>query len=138
MIEMMGGFQDPKKKRLLIAAAVVAVVLLAVGGYFLWDYLKLKNNPNAANEETSARIIQQVSNIYQLPNETPTIAQVEDKEKLKGQNFFDNAENGDYLMIYPQAKVALIYREKVRKLINVGPVNLPEQPAAAPEGTEKK
>jgi hypothetical protein len=139
MIEIIGEFRNPKKRMILIGTGVGAAVVLIVGGFFLWDYMKLKSNPNAANEETSARIVQQVSNIYQVPDEKPTVAQVQDKEKLKGQAFFDKAENGDYLLIYAEAKIAMIYREKTHKLVNAGPVNLPDnQQNATPQGTEKK
>jgi hypothetical protein len=73
-----------------------------------------------------------VSQLYAVPgDEQPTVAQVQDKEKLKDQSFFSKAENGDYILIYTNNKLALLYREKEDKLINVGPVSISDQNSAA-------
>lgn len=131
MIEVSGGLKRPSNMKLmLIGGGVVVLLLAAVAGYFAWQFFTLKQNPNKANEETVSRLTGEIGKFYDLPNEQPTVAQVQDKEKLKGQTFFDKAENGDYIVIYTNAKLALLYREKDNKLINVGPINISDQNAA--------
>ena len=70
-------------------------------------------------------------------DETPTLASVTDKTKLKDQPFFKDAENGDQILIFPQAKKAIIYRESTNKLINVGPIAITTD-TAAKQGTTKQ
>lgn len=107
----------------LIAGAVIVLLLVASGTLF-WKYRQLKTNPNAANEATSKRVLASLGEHYQLPTgEEPTIAQVQDKSKLDGQEFYKHAQNGDYIIIYSKAKTALLYRESLNKIINVGPVS---------------
>lgn len=120
-----------KDRKIVIACAVAIIVLAALAGFFFYKFQHLKSNPNAANEATTKRLVEKVGKLYALPgDEQPTIAEVKDKEKLKDQAFFQKAENGDYILIYTQAKTALLYREKDNKLINVGPIALDEQAAA--------
>jgi hypothetical protein len=70
--------------------------------------------------------IQAVGKLYDLPdNEKPDVATVKDKEALKKQYpFFDQAENDDVVLIYKEAKLAILYRPSTQKLIKVGPVNI--------------
>ncbi|MBI5357887.1 hypothetical protein HZB74_03515 [Candidatus Saccharibacteria bacterium] len=56
--------------------------------------------------------------------EEPTIATVQDVSKLQNQAFFKNAQNGDKVLIYSQAKKAILYRPSTDKIIEVGPVNI--------------
>ncbi len=61
----------------------------------------------------------------ELPQgETPTIATVSDKEKLKDQPFFKATENGDVLLAYTKAMQAILDRPNTNKIINVAPINL--------------
>ncbi len=70
----------------------------------------------------------------ELPSgETPTVAAVSDVSKLQGQQFFVNAKNGDQVLIYSNAKKAILYRPSTNKIIEVGPVNL--TPSEAPTQT---
>lgn len=136
MIEVNGGLQQPNKTKLLIiAAAVVFLALAGTAGFFAWQFFTLKNNPNKTNEETVSRLTSQIGSFYMLPSGTPTVAQVQDKSKLSGQSFFDKAENGDYIVVYTDAKLALLYRESARKLVNVGPISLNDQAGQTPAGT---
>lgn len=58
-----------------------------------------------------------------LPEEDPTIATITDAENLiQQQPFYAGAQNGDKLLIFPNAKKAIIYSEARDKLINVGPI----------------
>lgn len=103
--------------------SVIIVILIATVGVLFWKYQQAKETDSA--KETSARIIQKVSNLYFVPNdEEPTVAQIQDKDKLGNQEFFKSSQNGDYLLIYQKAKVAIVYREDVNKLVNVGPVSI--------------
>lgn len=116
------SFRRSPTKVLLVGAGILIILLCAVAGYFFWQYISVKNNPSAVAEETTARIVKKVGEIYSLPGGTPTIAQVQDKEKVKDQEFFKGAENGDYILLYTDAKLALLYRESIHKLIYVGPI----------------
>lgn len=144
MFEASRGIKRPHTKIIIIAAASVFVVLAIAAGFFAWQFFSLKTNPNKENDETVAKVTSEVGNLFILPQEKPTVAQVQDKEKLKGQTFFDKAENGDYILIYSEAKLALLYRQKDHKLVNVGPITLGDQDAQqsgapkVPAGTTPK
>ena len=59
----------------------------------------------------------------ELPtDETPTIATIADKDKLKDQPFFSKAENGDKILAFNKAMLAILYRPSVNKIINVAPI----------------
>lgn len=124
MITSSSKFEGFGQKKLFIIGGVVIAVLAVLAGFFFWQYINLKNNPNAEAEETTKRLVTEVGKIYALPDEKPTVAKVQDKEKLKDQSFFKNAENGDFILLYNNAKIALLYRESEHKLMNVGPINL--------------
>jgi hypothetical protein len=127
MFEANRGIKRPHTKAIIIAAAAVFAALAIAAGFFAWQFFSLKTNPNKENDEAVAKVTSEVGNLFILPSEKPTVAQVQDKEKLKGQTFFDKAENGDYILIYSEAKLALLYRQKDRKLVNVGPITVGDQ-----------
>ena len=54
--------------------------------------------------------------------EVPTVARVEDPEKLKTSNetFYKDIQKGDYLIIFP--KRAIVYRESNDQIINIAPI----------------
>ena len=105
--------------------AGLIVILVATVGVLGWKYKQASKDTTKQAEKTSQRIIASVSKLYLVPtNEKPTVALIQDRSKLDDQEFFKHAENGDYLLVYQKDKVALIYREKDNKLVNVGPVNI--------------
>lgn len=116
-----------KRRHVTLLLCAVIVVLAAAVGFLFWKYQDAKDSTDKA-QETSARIIQKVSNLYMVPQgEEPTVAQIQDKKKLGNQEFFKTAENGDYLLIYQKGKVAIVYREKANKLVTVGPVSIGDE-----------
>ena len=118
-----------------IIIALLVVLAIGAGGtafYFYSQYSKtqeqLKDPNKAARQETQA-IIDDMSKVIDLPaadlkNGEPTLATVLDKSKLKDQPFFDNAENGDKVLIYTKAKKAFLWRPSTKKVINVAPVTI--------------
>jgi hypothetical protein len=119
------GRKRSRNKILLLVSLALVVLFAAVAGFFFWQWQSLKSNPNIEAQATSTRLIEKVGKIYDLPkDEKPTVALISDKNKLKDQSFFEKAQNGDYLIMYTNAKLALLYREKENKLINVGPITI--------------
>lgn len=69
-------------------------------------------------------MIDKLSKLTDLPtDESPTIATVTDVEKLKNQQFFEKAQNGDKLFVYNKAKEAILYRPSTEKIIKIGPIS---------------
>lgn len=113
------------KQALLLSLIVIAI--LGAGGsyYFYQKYNTLKANPNLEVQKETQTFVTAVGKLMELPkDETPTIATISDKEKLKDQPFFKAVENGDILLAYTKAQKAILYRPITNKIIEVAPINL--------------
>lgn len=123
-------------------AAVVLLIAVGASVYFYLQYSQtqqLIKNPTLVAQEQTKDLLRRVGMLMELPtNETPTIATVSDVSKLKGQPFFVHAQNGDKVLIYTNAKKAILYRPAENKIIDVAPVNLGENPTPTPTVTAKK
>lgn len=130
--------QTPRKKiGFKGTLLVILVVLVASGAYGSWyfyhKYKTLKTNPNAEAQKQTADYVSKISKLMELPkDETPTVATISDKEKLKDQPFFKTAENGDVLLAYTKAMQAVLYRPATNKIINVAPISINQPEATAP------
>jgi len=121
------------KKIYLLGGAVVIVAVAMAAGFLFWKYHHTDTPDPSSNQQTSATVIAAVNKLYKVPaGEQPTVAQVQDKTKLGGQPFYSDAQNGDYVLIYKNAKLALLYRQSENILIKVGPINLTDQPTGGP------
>jgi hypothetical protein len=111
-----------------IVVVLVVLVLIGTAYYFFSQYKKtqlLLNNPTLAAKEEVKKITDQVSKLMVLPTkEEPIVVTVLDKKKLKDQDFFKNAENGDKVIVYSVSKQAILYRPSINKIIQVAPLNL--------------
>ncbi|OGL26642.1 hypothetical protein A3E49_00005 [Candidatus Saccharibacteria bacterium RIFCSPHIGHO2_12_FULL_49_19] len=112
-------------------ALLVILALVAGGIWFAYDYSQLRkenkelSDPQQAARQATAALVAEVGAITNLPaGETPTVATVSDVSKLKNQAFFANAQNGDKVLIYTQAKRAYLYRPSTQKIIEIAPINL--------------
>lgn len=129
--------KDPK---IQIAATIVIVIILGVGGYFFYKNQTPQVNPNdpqAAQEEVR-KLVAEVGKLIDLPQgEDPTIATVTDVEKLQGQPFFAKAKNGDKVLIYANARKAILYDLQAKRIIDVAPINIgsPSAQEATPSAT---
>lgn len=117
------------KKKKVIIGVIITVVILALAGFIVWQQLQIRTlkDPTAAAaqaQEDAKTLSAKVGKLMQLPDETPTVATVQDASKLKGQDFFKDAKNGDKVLIFTSAKKAVIYRESDNKIINSGPIVL--------------
>ncbi len=132
--------KTPEKKVAFLSGKMfvllfVVVLLLALGlaGYFFIKYQNISQREKVAGATTEVtKTIEAISKLIELPQgEQPTLATVSDKSKLEGQSFFTQAENGDKVLIYTNAKKAILYRPSTNKIVEVGPVNIePPTPEA--------
>lgn len=121
-------------KILLVACGVVTVVAVGAAVYFYQQYYVLYSQSPAATQQEVERLVQQVGRLIVLPpNEKPTVATVADPSKLVDQPFFANAKKGDKVLIYTEAKKAILYSQSQDKIVEVAPVTL--GPAAATAAT---
>lgn len=112
-----------KGKILTIFLVLLLLLSLSATAFYYYKYQTLKSNPTRVTEAETQRLVDDVGKLIELPTEEyPTIATVENKDKLKDQPFFTNTENGDKILIYTRAKKAIIYRASSNRIINVGPI----------------
>lgn len=133
-----------KKNQILIGVISGAVVLVVIVGVALLISQKGKpadvNNPANVQEEVK-KTVAEVSKLIELPTaEDPTIATVTDVDKLRAQPFFQNAQNGDKVLIYQGAKKAILYRPSTKRVIEVSPINIgsPSAQLASPSPASAK
>lgn len=105
--------------------AVVFFLIWTAAFFDLGRYSVYQANPSLQGQEQATQILREVGQLIQLPpNETPTMATISNAAAVKqSQPFLANAENGDVLIVYANAREALLYRPSTNKLIAVGPVN---------------
>jgi LytR cell envelope-related transcriptional attenuator len=124
--------------RVVFSKVTLGVLLIAAiggSGYLYVRYQntqlqleELKKDPKSIALEETKNIVSSVSAHMSLPQgEEPVIATVKDINKLKSQAFFKNAKNGDRVLIYTEAKRAILYRPSTDKIIEVAPVNVGNQ-----------
>ena len=114
---------------------VFALFFLAGSGMMAWKLhqaqrtiRQFEQQTNQSIATTDEAIIDHVRQHVLTPEEAPTITLIQDAAALQAQqNFFVHAQNGDYLLIYTQAKKAVIYRPSIDKLVNVGPLTIKDE-----------
>src|SRR3989338_5146219 len=116
------------KSKLFIILLVLTAVGIGTTINFYRQLSELKNNPQISIQKEVKSVVAEISKIMILPvGEDPTVATVADPEKLKGQSFFANAKKDDKVLIYTNAKKAILYRPSERKIVEVAPLNIGQQ-----------
>ena len=102
---------DMEKKSVIIAFVVLS--LLAIGGssagiYYYAQYKRLSMRSADPTIEVKD-ILAKVGKLIELPEgEEPTVATVQDAEKIKAQPFFAKAQNGQRVILFSNAKLAIL------------------------------
>ena len=124
-------------RRLLVL--IIAIAIILIGGFAY--YQSSKQTFEAGQELTDDQvqdILASVGKHIKLPaDETPLVATVADIDLLlEREPFYTGADNGDILLLYPNAGKAILYAPDEDLIVNVGPIILDQgQPAPAPAGT---
>ncbi|OGH07510.1 MAG: hypothetical protein A2171_02355 [Candidatus Levybacteria bacterium RBG_13_35_9] len=125
-----------------VAVFLIVVVLIITGGFVYYKNQIAKSQVSQQTlsltqqkEQENNDLIEKVGKLILLPtNEQPTIATITDKSQLSTQPFFNNAVDGDRVLVYANAKKAILYRPSTNKIIEVAPVNI-TSPTLTPSPT---
>jgi len=114
-----------KLRTIIIATFLIIGWLGAI--YFYNQYNKIANDPQVVAQKQTTKVLADLYSIMELPeNELPSISTITDISALTGNPFFARAQNGDVLIVYTQGQQAIIFRQSMKKIINVG-AYVPEQ-----------
>lgn len=101
---------------------IFAILIILVLVFLLVKFVFFKKEEIKTETEI---LVNKVSQIVYLPEgEDPSIATVTDPEKLKNQNFFENAKTGDKVLIYSRTGKAILYDPVSHKIVNISSVRL--------------
>lgn len=123
---------------MIFVAAGGVIVVLAAG--VIGVYFNQRKSVVAETKSEQEVIIESVSKLVQLPSEEPTIATVTDSTTLKSNQqtqFFHKAENGDKVILFSQAKKAILYRPSSEKIVEITSVDSEEASAQAQINPDK-
>ncbi len=122
------GLSTLKNLFLILIIFVVGGGVTAYAVTMYPEVLGLSKGQAQAQAEVDT-LVAEVGKLLALPmDEKPTVATITDVEKLKEQVFFKNAMNNDKVLIYTKAKKAILYRPSEKKIVEVGAVNINQQP----------
>ncbi len=109
----------------LVTLIVITLSSVGLAFYFYFQTAELKRDPQALARKEIEQLVSRVGALIVLPEgEQPTMATVTDPEKLKDQPFFNNAKTGDKVLIYTNARKAILYDPVADKIIEVAPLNI--------------
>lgn len=113
-----------RKNIVFLSIALLLIIALGSALYF-YQKAQISKNPTVQAAAEVSDLVGKIGKLYLLPaNETPTVATVSDINKLQDQPFFANAQNGDKVLIFQNAKKAILYRPSINKIIEIAPLNL--------------
>jgi len=130
--------QNPQVKKInkirliLSLVSLVIIAALSTTGFFYYqsqqELRMLQKDPKNAVSQEVQETINKVGTLIILPtSEEPQVATITDPEKLKDQPFFAIAQKDDKVLIYANAKKAILYRPSENKIVDIAPVNLGNQ-----------
>lgn len=110
----------------LVVIAVLGMVCLTIFFYIKYQEAQdILSANTTSNSQELKDVMGKVSRHIMLPeSESPTLATVSDVEKLRNQAFFLKAENGDKVLVFTEARKAILYRPRVDKIIEVSPITV--------------
>ncbi len=107
----------------VLVLITLLVLLLGVTSVIAWNLYKQKNQDNLAlTADDKKTIVINIGKHVVIPTaEEPVFATVTDPEKLADQPFFFLAKTGDKVLVYQNAKRAILYRPSIDRVIEMMP-----------------
>ena len=130
-IEKQSTSNSKSKMISIILRYLVAIVLIVFAGWSFYNYQQTKKEvvrlstiegQREVQQQEVIDLLDQVKKHMLLPeDEEPTVATVTNIDELKSQQpFFEQANNGDKVIIYVNSHKAIIYSPEKDMIINVG------------------
>lgn len=130
-----------------VASTLIAVLIVAIvagGGYAGFRYYQYYISPDEAfkreaktYETNYKEMMSEADKQVDLPkDEVPVMAAVSDENAVKNQEFFQDAKNGDRIILYKKSKKAFLYRPSTKKVIAQAPLKFVEKEDEAVAGAE--
>lgn len=116
------------KLKIGLIAANVAIILGLAGtsAYLFFENRDLNEVLGLSTEEKNTRLIEEVNQVYDLPDEEPVVAIVTDPEQFKTEYpTFENAQSGDYLLFFRKARLNVLYRQSEKRVVQTANVVVP-------------
>lgn len=113
--------------------AVLVIILALIGGG-VW-YFKFNNTNYKGPELTKGqaeKLAKEIGKHVQIPTDSPTGVVIGDKQKLSGNNFFNDSQNNDVVLIFQESNKAIIYRPSTKKVITMATLNANNQQTNTP------
>lgn len=111
-----------KKKKLfwmtLVIIALVCTYTLVMGLIYK-NQMGTKKKAQAKEEQQT---IDKIAQLLRLPNENPIVTTVYNEKDFENNNLFRTVKKGDKILLYINAKQAIIYRPSTNQVIEVLPV----------------
>lgn len=127
------------KRRVLVILGILLVGAVLFLGYQYKqtrDELNRAKNPEQAAKDEAQDVLSEVKQYLEVPtDEQPTSATVTDKSRLQSQPFFERAENGDKVLVFTKAQLAILYRPSTKKVILFAPIDATSE--SQPAGTQQ-
>lgn len=117
----------PQSLPKFVFPVLIGLIVVFAGAtvYFYRQFSVASKNPQQIAQAEARELSAEVGKLIVLPaDESPTVATVSDPEALKDQAFFTGAKQGDKVLIYTNAKKAILYDPSIKKIINIAPINI--------------
>ena len=128
-------YKDMRKlirKYFLLVFVFFLILVGALIGLFYGGEVSYKT-PDSIAKSQAKILIEKVGRLVFLPgDETPTIATVSDPAALDNQEFFAEAKKGDQVLIYTNARKAILYDPAANKIVNMATLNIGDNAPALP------
>src|SRR3990167_5678969 len=131
------AFSDYDFKKVFLVLAGLLIFFLAISAtitsvYLYNQYQALKKTVPPTQSEVQA-LVAKIGKLIKLPEgELPTVATITDLSKLDDQPFFAKAKVGDKVLLFTQAKKAILYDPIGNVVVEVGPLILPAGASPTP------
>lgn len=125
-------------KILILLLAVFFITSVSFAGYYYKKVKDFTKSESALKDAKLSEVLEKVGKLVVLPQgEQPTLATVSDPSQLQNQPFFKSAKKGDIVLVYINARRAILYDPVADKVIDIAPLNVsnPVDTTTLPQNT---
>lgn len=126
-----------RKPKLTTVLVLIVLLGLAAGSAYLYtqyeatqekvEQLSTVQGQEELNKTQTEQLLGEMRQMILLPtDEDPAVATIIDINQLNSNEFYKDAQNGDRVIVYSNAKKAYIYRPDTKMVINVGSFQVDE------------